>query len=55
MGGVAHRITQHHRIEVDEDHPLARQEDMIGLQISVNRPGRHLFKPGRDGGGNRPN
>src|SRR2546430_9051769 len=43
------------RIEVDENHLVARQEDMLGLQVSVNRRGRHLLQPGRDGGGNRPN
>src|SRR6184192_4018106 len=42
-------------IEVDEDHPVTRQEDMVGLEISVNRRGRHLLQPGRYGGGNRPN
>src|SRR5947208_705756 len=55
MSGVPYGITQHHRIEVDEDHPVARQEDMVGLEISVNRGGRHLLQPGRHGGGNRPN
>src|SRR5439155_900626 len=55
MSGVPHGITQHHRIEVDEDHPVARQEDVVGLEISVNRGGRHLLQPGRHGGGNRPN
>ena len=55
MGGVPHRIAQDDRIEVDEDHPVARQEDVIGLQVSVDRRGRHLLQTGRDRGGDRPN
>src|SRR5204863_2549889 len=55
MSGVPYGITQHHRIEIDYDRPFARQEATVGLEISVNRGGRHLLQPGRHGGGNRPN
>ena len=51
MGGVPDWIAQGNGIEVDEDHLLAREEDVVGLQVRMDRRRPHVFQARRDGGG----
>src|SRR5881397_3387383 len=42
MSGISNRIAPGDRIEVDEHRAIARQEDVIGLQVPMDRPWRGL-------------
>ncbi len=53
MGGIADGIGQGRRVEVDEDHAVAREEDVVGLEIPVDRRGRHVFQAPNNRGGHR--
>ena len=53
MGRVPGRIAQGNRIEVDKDDAVARQENMIGLEVPMDGRRRNLLEAGNDRGGDR--
>src|SRR6266480_3459701 len=44
--GVPHGIAEDDRVEVDEAHPLARDEDVVGLQVAMDRRRTDLRETG---------
>ena len=40
--GVPHGIAEHDRVEIDEAHPVARYEDVVGLQVPMDGGRRHV-------------
>ena len=48
MGGVADGIAQGNRIQIDEDHTVARQENMVRLQVPMDRRRRNFFQACHD-------
>jgi hypothetical protein len=51
---ISNGIAQGDGIEVDEDHLLAREENVVGLQIPVNRRRRNFLQALNDGGSDGP-
>src|SRR5438093_6487387 len=49
MGGIADRIAQHNRVEIDKNHAVARQENMVRLQVPMDRLRWNLFQAHNDG------
>ena len=50
MRRVAYRVAQHRRVEIDKDHALARHEEMLGLQVAVDRRLRDIREAPLEGG-----
>src|SRR5438876_9655058 len=48
-GGIAHR----NRIQIDEDHAVAIQENVVGLEVAMDRRGRDFFQARNDRGSDR--
>src|SRR5881396_4047471 len=46
--GIPDGVAEDDRVEIDEDHLVARQEDVVGLQVAMDRGGRHVRETGPD-------
>ena len=51
VGGVADGVAQRGRVEVDEGHAVAREEDVVGLQVPVDRRGGSVVQAANDRSG----
>ena len=46
--GVPHGVAEDDRVEIDEDHLVARQENVVGLQVPMDRGRRYVGEAGLD-------
>src|SRR5881396_1586316 len=46
--GVPHGVAEHDRVEIDEAHPVARYEDVVGLQVPMDRGRRNVRETSPD-------
>src|SRR5438034_11665203 len=53
MGGVADGIAQSDRVQVNEDHAVTINKNVVGLQVAMDWRGRNFFQARNDRGNDR--